>query len=295
MNREYVLGIDIGGTNLRLALVDKDYNIYKPFLKKIIEYKNDNLLEFIIETISSYLREVETEIIAIGVGVPGIVKKGQEIISCPNITKLEGEIFYQILKEEFKLPIYIDKDVNMLMLADYYHLGTDYDNIVGIYIGTGFGSSLILNSQLYTGTRGFAGELGHIHLKGMDGKCNCGNEGCLELYAGGKKLQIIADEYDINIEELFLKKSIQDTNISKFINDIAIGTSTVINIFDPELVVLGGGVIKMNRFPLDELKNSIRNYLRTSVVKNELKIVLSNTGKYSGCIGAAIYCFNQMV
>ncbi len=294
MNREYVLGIDIGGTNLRLALIDSNYKIYKPFIKKIVEYKNENIIEDIIEIISSYLKEVETDITAIGIGVPGIVKKGQEIISCPNITGLEGIIFYRLLSKNFGLPVFIDKDVNMIMLADYNNLGKKYNNIIGIYIGTGFGNSMILNGQLYTGSRGFAGELGHIHLKGMDGNCNCGNEGCLELHAAGKRLQKIADKYDIDIDKIFLDADLEESEINEFVSNIAIGTSSVINIIDPELVVLGGGVIKMKGFPLDKLTNEIRYFLRTPEIKNELKIVLSPSGKYSGCIGAAIYCFSHL-
>jgi allose kinase len=166
--------------------------------------------------------------------------------------------------------------------------------VVGCFIGTGFGCSIIINGKLYKGTRGFAGELGHIHLKGKKKHCNCGSKGCLELYAAGNTIEILAKKRNVSIKDFFLKIDKESLEIRELLDNIAIGISTIVNLLDPELIVIGGGVVNMANFPLDALKKRIYKYLRSDILVGEVKIIKSNIGKFGGCLGAGIYYYSKL-
>ncbi|MBA7486887.1 allose kinase [Candidatus Pacearchaeota archaeon] len=295
MTKDIVLGIDIGGTNLRLAIVDHNLNLIN---KRIIEIsfakENINFIDELIKIVYDYLNYVNRNIKAIGIGVPGIVNKEGDIISCPNSTDLENSNLKSLFEQKFAVPVFIEKDVNLIVLAEYKKLNKDIKNVVGCFIGTGFGCSIIINGKLYKGTRGFAGELGHIHLKGKKKHCNCGSKGCLELYAAGNTIEILAKKRNVSIKDFFLKIDKESLEIRELLDNIAIGISTIVNLLDPELIVIGGGVVNMANFPLDALKKRIYKYLRSDILVGEVKIIKSNIGKFGGCLGAGIYYYSKL-
>ncbi|AZO93756.1 allose kinase [Halocella sp. SP3-1] len=292
MTEKVVLGIDIGGTNLRLALVDNNYKTHDMFITNIADYKNKNFKKWLINTINDYIENSSKEVAAIGVGVPGIVDRDQ-IISCPNITELENSKLKETLYNQFNIPIVIEKDVNLIMLAEQKLLNRTAQNIVGFFIGTGFGCSIIINGRLYKGFRGFAGELGHIPLKGKSKPCNCGSKGCLEMYAAGKALEKIASNNNITIENFFIDMK-GKSEVEEFLDNLAIGIVTSVNLLDPELIIIDGGVIRMKGFPLKYLKELIKQRLRSNIMIDNLEIIDSNIGKYGGCLGAGVYFFDYI-
>ncbi len=291
-----MLGVDIGGTNIRLALINDKYKIINPCMINMREKKElkSNTPELVIDIITNYLEKQKQVITAIGIGIPGIIKNDRQIISCPNMPDLEDSNLYDRLRKIFGVPVFLEKDVNMIILADYFRLKNKHGNVIGFYIGTGFGCSMILNGSLFLGSRGFAGELGHIPLKGKNDKCGCGLRGCLEIYAGGKRLEILAADKNVDINDIFVEIGINDREIKEYIDSIIIGISSVVNIIDPDAIILGGGVIKIKGFPLEFLIEEIKKHLRTKMVVEELEIITTDPGKFCGCLGAGIHCFNRI-
>ncbi len=296
MTKDVVLGIDLGGTNLRLAIVDQDLNfINKHMIEISFIKKNVNFINELIKIVYDYLNYANRSIKAIGVGLPGLVNKEGAIISCPSSTNLEKSNLKFLFEQKFAVPVFIEKDVNLIMLAEYKKLNKDIKNVVGYFIGTGFGCSMIINGKLYKGTRGFAGELGHIHLKGKKKHCNCGSKGCLEIYSAGNAIELLAKKRNISIKDFFLKIDKEDLEIKELLDNMAIGVSTVVNLLDPELIIIGGGVINMAGFPLGTLKKEIYKYLRSNILVDEVKIIKPNIGKFGGCLGASIYCYSNLI
>lgn len=291
MNNKYILGIDIGGTNIRLAIIDENYNLFEKYKTEINNFK-ENFIQKISKIIANYLSK-NYEIKAIVFGIPGIVHENK-IFSCPNLLELEDNNLKNKLENHFNIPVYIEKDVNLIMLAEYNSLKEKSKNVLGFFIGTGFGFSMILNRELYEGTRGFAGELGHIPLKGMNKKCNCGNEGCLELYAAGKRIDEITQTNGDDIENFFIKYEGKD-EVNELLNNISLGIVTAINLLDPSTIILGGGVVKMNGFPKEQLIKMIKSRVRSEKIAKDLEIIDAKHSQFGGCLGAGIYGFKTLL
>jgi len=290
MNNKYILGVDIGGTNLRLALIDQDYKMHNQFITEINNFKG-NMMDEIINILSRYLERKE-EIKAIVFGIPGIVQNNK-IFSCPNVIELENSNLKEVIENNLKIPVYIEKDVNLIMLAEYNILDIQEKNVLGFFVGTGFGFSMIINGELYEGSHGFAGELGHVPLKGKTKTCNCGNSGCLELYGAGRKIKEITDQNNSKIEDFFIDYK-NSNEYDEFLENILLGIITAINILDPAVIILGGGVIKMKDFPKKRLQEDIRKNLRDQSISDSLKILDSKHEKFGGCLGAGIYGFKTI-
>lgn len=290
-----VLGIDIGGTNVRLAFVNSrgELGERKAILVSSLD-KNDPLTG-LVNVIKDFVSEHDSNntLLAVGLGIPGIVDGRGNIISCPNIGFLENSDLKSILEGELGVPTFIEKDVNFILYGEYHTQGLkEINNLIGFYVGTGFGCSLLLNRDIYRGSHGFAGELGHIPLIGHTDLCNCGNQGCLELYGAGRYLAEQSANLAVDVADFFTSDATKD-KADRFLEYVAVGMLATINVFDPELVIIGGGVPQMEGFPWDKLENRIRRGLRSDLIRQQLRIIPSQAQVYGGCLGAALYCFDQ--
>ncbi len=288
------LGIDIGGTNVRLAHVNKDLEILRSMKRKVEDVKAD-LVTFLITTVGEFIREATTPIGAIAIGVPGIVSSAGEVLSCPN---LDQSIVGLNLKEElfsrFQIPVFVHKDVNFILYGEYRtQRTTPEDSVIGFYIGTGVGCATVIGGQLLTGERGFAGELGHTPLRGKSDPCNCGNSGCFEIYASGRTLVDITQRAGTNIADVFVNPEHAD-DIEEWLSNLTLGITATITFVDPKLVIIGGGVPDMKGFPFERLEHKIRSRSRHPLVEKDLIIKRSNAGPLGGCLGAAMFCFDAM-
>ena len=279
----YIIGVDVGGTYIRTGLVNSkgevlDFNISltADFLKN-----GDFLKDFII-----YLKNYKNKANKISIGFPSTIDKSRKVLlSTPNIQGLDNLPIVDILEKELDCNIYIDKDVNHLLVYDMSRLNISNDKtIIGIYIGTGLGNAIFLHGKLLHGANGSAGELGHIHFRGESTTCTCGNIGCCENYASGRALVHKTKD----IQDIFINHDTTD-----FINDLAIAISTEVNILDPDLVIIGGGVAQMKGFPIGKLTQRIIFYARKPYPANNLKFYHSIGDKTDGVVGAGLNVFKN--
>lgn len=302
----YRLGIDLGGTNIKVGLVDEQGNFvgekckcktnanrdYKLILRDMADcchkVLNDNKIK--IEQVKG-----------IGIGIPGKcdAKKKVIIYAC-NIKSLNGINIEQELQKFINLPVYIDNDANCAAIGENkFGVSKGYKNSIMITLGTGIGGGIIINNEILPNT-----EIGHhvINLAGEN--CSCGRKGCWETYASAtgliREAKIYApknpdsklnsiDKDKIDGKFVFDMAKAGDKTailvVNNYINYLAEGIANLINIFDSEIFVIGGGISNQGEDLLVKLRESVRK----KVYANDLesKIMKSKLGDDAGIIGAA--------
>lgn len=308
------IGVDVGGTNIAVGLVDNSGHIlatgsrptraergYEAIAKDIAELSLE-----LIERSNFSINDVE----AMGIGVPGVADSEKGIvIRAVNLYWTKVPLAKEI-KKYINLPIYMDNDANVAALAEgVFGAGRGSKTSVTVTLGTGVGSGFIVDGKVYNGAHHFAPELGHIVIGNNGVKCNCGKIGCLETYASatalireGKKAveednnSLILKLANGNIDNISAKNVIDaakqyDEKAVKIFNDyvkyLAIGIVNIINILDPDVIILGGGVANAGDFLIKPLKKEVaENILFKDLPYADIR--KAELGNDAGIIGAAI-------
>ena len=288
-----VLGIDIGGTNIKSALVSSNG---KATEKKTQKTNKDDYKSFINQIIKLIKQYNQDSFQAIGLGIPGEFSKDGEIIfPGSNLPFLFHKNIKKDLQNKFNISIYIENDANCFALAESkWGIGKNMETVIGITWGTGIGAGIIINGTIHHGT-GAAGEFGHISTvykqKDQD-PCACGINSCLEKCASGAAMmkkyhQNINKEKKITIKELFSSK---DENIKDIVSEsiyyLGIGIADLIKILSPDIVILGGGLSLMS----DSLYKKLQNIVDDHLIKDlyQTKVVRHSLSENAGVLGAAI-------
>lgn len=270
MKQKFFIGIDVGGTKIAAAAVSTNGKIL--FRKKIATppgSKPSAILKLIISLVDQVLVECGLPIQnlgGLGLGLPGIIDKNNHILATPNID-LAGFPLCEKLKKKFRVKIVAGNDVNLGLLGEQWlGAGQKADDIIGIFPGTGVGGAIIIDDKLVTGTQGAAAEIGHMIMM-IDGpRCNCGNHGCLEAFAGrwaierdiraamqkGRKSLIseLMEKKSAPIKSKFLKNALAAKDpitvdvMTRAAKTLGLACINVRHIFNPQLIILGGGVIE---------------------------------------------------
>ena len=294
----FVLGMDIGGTNIRLGLVNNQKELFHFEIGDMQEIASEDTVESLTRILKKYISKYRGgfNIVGISAGFPSTIDKERKVIySTPNIKGLNNILIVDVLEKALNIPVYIDKDVNMILQYDMFQKDIpDRGVCTAFYIGPGLGNAISINGDILGGKNGAAAELGHIPSRDVDGVCGCGNTSCVELFASGKYLSYLCDnELDgVYIKDVFKKYSDHPV-IKKYVNDLAIPVSAEINILDPDYIIIGGGVVQMPYFPKDFLEQSIKKYVRKPYPLEGMEFLYSVPGQENGVIGAGIYGFKQ--
>lgn len=296
----WVLGMDIGGTNIRIGKIDQKYKISEFVnVKSKALLTGEKSLQNLMDLVDSYMERYAKSSYptAISIGFPATVDKEKKyVVSGPNVKGIDKIQIVDIFSQRYNCPVFIDKDVNMLVSYDMHQLGIRSNKIIiACYLGTGFGNAIVINNEIYSGYSGSAGELGHIPVLGKSDICGCGNEGCIENYTGGKQLELIRDTHfpKTNIKDIFSLHS-EDEVVEKFIEALSLPIAAEINILDPEYIIIGGGVTHMKKFSSVKLEKYIRKHTRKPFPEQMLQIRYSSQNQENGVIGAGIYAFKKL-
>ncbi|MEG0585600.1 MAG: allose kinase [Christensenellaceae bacterium] len=303
--KDYIVGIDIGGTNFRIGAVTLNGEVsdVKIIPSKFLSESGDAVAN-LTEYIKNYINHSNLEhIMAVSIGFPGSISKDMKsTYSVPNMLNAKGEHVFdnknivKSMQKELGIPIYINKDVNNLL--EYDMILNDLHSqsiVVGCYIGTGFGGSIYLNGEFMLGKNGVASEIGHIPFYKSQLVCACGKKACAECYTSGRALKLMQEEFypDTFIGDMFLKHS-EDQRLIDFVEASAIPIATEINIFDPDVVVIGGGVAHMKGFPINLLIDFVMENTRKPYPYNNIKIVLSKYCDDMGVLGAVVFAMDKL-
>ena len=254
------LGIDIGGTYLRYELREDD----KTVTKKRLRSSDIGLCEFLENILNQ-----EKNITHVFISYAGQVNNGV-ILDAPNIN-IDRHNLQTYIEGKYGVKLFIENDVNCAVLAEAK--AYDVKDICAVYVGTGLGLGVISASALLRGHNNIAAELGHIPYKKTPFTCNCGKNNCIELFASGSGLLKWKKEYTLNecltLQQLYENKNSDAKKLySEFLEALLYAIGTTITIFNPEIVVLGGGIIKHNKNLLNTINAHIKAYAMPLSLEN---------------------------
>ncbi len=303
---KHVVGVDVGGTNIKLGLVHPSGKVISRTslpTAGFVAHRN-HLISAVSRSILDLIRQTglnKKDIAGIGVGLPGLVDHAKGLVRfLPNIPGWRNVSLKTILMRSTHLPVYIDNDVKLITLAEWkFGAGRGMDNIICITLGTGVGSGLILNGQLYRGQGNAAGELGHMPLNERGPQCNCGGFGCLEAYVGNRRLVARANQItgrrDMTIEAMHTLARAGNTKALAFWAEAAThlgnGLTGAVNLLNPSRIIIGGGVSNNHPFLFKTMMTVIRR--RAMMTQSSMvKIVRAKLGDDAGIIGAQVLVHN---
>lgn len=297
---KFIIGVDLGGTNLKIAVLDSNYNIRHKNIFPTKSFRNKKeLIEALaraIEKSISSSRLAKRRISGIGVGVPGPLNYNTgTIYFFPNIPGWKNVNLKRILEKRLKLPVFLDNDANLMALAEH-KLGAAKGKkyAVCLTLGTGVGGGIISEGKLYRGADNVSGEIGHLPINESGPRCNCRGIACLEAYIGNSRILNEAKKEfgsTITLEKLSQFAGRKNTKALKIWNRAAqrLGTAltAVINLLNPECIVIGGGVANAGKTLFDTVKKTVKQRAMPIQAKRA-KIYKAKLGNNAGIIGAAI-------
>ena len=285
------IGIDLGGTKIEGILVDDNY---KTITRKRIPTNQDNGYNSILESIKNLCMELmpeSNENISIGVCTPGALSLNSGLIKNSNTQCLIGKDLQNDLKNILHHDISIENDANCFALAEAnLGAGKDSNLVFGVIMGTGVGGGITINGKIHHGRNNIAGEWGHHCLHNDGNRCYCGNSGCVETYISGPSLEQNWSQLsglNQSLPEIlhnFNNQHFQNWKKS-FIDNFALSLSNVIDILDPDMIILGGGLSNID-FLYDEAKNAVYDKVFSDAV--DTPIVKNLLGDSAGVFGACL-------
>ena len=305
--KKYVIGVDLGGTKISTAISTIEGNILaNVVLPTKAEEGEAAVLGRIVQSIDEVIVGSSTsidEIEAIGIGSPGPLdaKKGI-IITTPNLP-FKNYNLVQPLKEKYNIPVYLDNDANAAAIGEYmFGAGKGKNSIVYFTVSTGVGGGAVLDGKVYRGHTSNALEIGHTTVVPNGPRCNCGNLGCLEAMSSGTAIAKKGKEAVSTNVETSLKKHDTVTSyevfkeaeagdeVAKDIIDnaltyLGIGVANAIATFDPEMIIIGGGVSKAGDIVFDTVKKVVNKRCFKSMAES-CEIVPAGLGSDAGVVGA---------
>lgn len=300
MAKDFIIGIDLGGTNLKIALLDLNYKIrHKQVFDTGRFIKKDSLIAAIVASVNKIIQSRKLNkinILGIGLGLPGPIDARKGLVHFfPNIPGWKEVSLKDILERKLGLPVYLDNDANLMALAEY-RLGAARGarNAVCLTLGTGVGGGIIIDATLYRGSTFAAGEIGHIPINETGPRCNCGGSACLEAYIGNKRIMQEAKRVfgrDISLKELSAmagKKNKKAIAIwSEVGRRLGIALCGAVNFLNPDIIVIGGGVAGAGSILFDKVKRTLSGRAMPVQAKH-VKVVKAHLGNNAGIIGAAV-------
>ncbi len=300
MNKRYIIGIDLGGTNLKVALLDFKYNIIdKEILSTKSFLEKNELITGIVHSINRVIKYNgldKTDVLGVGLGLPGPVDSRMGVVHFfPNIPGWREVHLRDILKSKLNLPVFIDNDAKIMALAEH-RMGSarGFNNVLCMTLGTGIGGGVIIGGKLYRGFNNAAGEVGHLPINENGKSCNCGSSGCLEAYIGNNKiLKKAREEFkrNITLEELSLLAGKGNKAAVKIWREVGkrlgFALAGVVNLLNLDAIVIGGGVSNAGKTLFDSAKDSLK-LQAMSVQGGHVKVFRAKLGNNAGLIGAAI-------
>ena len=283
------LGVDLGGTKTEAILLDESLNVITR--KRIPTPQND--YEQILDSISSLVREISENVsdFSLGICAPGAISKQTGLIKNSNTQCLIGKPFKDDLENKLGKKISMENDANCFTMAEAT-LGAaiDFDLVFGVIIGTGVGGGIVIDKKLYPGRTNIAGEWGHHTLHRNGNPCYCGKTGCVETYISGPSLENQWAKSTGKFSPLPEIITHIDNDVGKrwkdeFLENFGFGLANVIDILDPDVIVLGGGLSNID-FLYTEGKESIYNKVFSDLV--DTPILKNKLGDSAGVFGACM-------
>jgi glucokinase len=319
----YIAGVDLGGTTINAAVISADgervlgMHTAPTNAERGPKYVVDKIIGMVRESMRVAAREGgfdEKEIVGIGIGSPGPLDRATgTVIETPNLGWRNFPL-RDLVANAIGLPAELDNDANAATIGEWWvGAGKNVETMVGVTLGTGIGGGIVLGGKVFHGASDVAGEIGHMSIDSTGRKCKCGNYGCLEAYASGPAIaaraieglqsgeqSVLPDLVDGDLSRItaetvyegivagdaYARDVMRDT--AKFLGS---GVANLINILNPEMIVISGGVTRAGDYLLEPLRNEVKRRAFRNAFE-ACRIVTSELGSMAGVIGAA-YVFRS--
>lgn len=317
MNKDLYCAVDIGGTKILLVLIDeKGQIIYKVKTSTPANANPGNIIQEVSGilkkalTVTGFIKDPNF-LKATGITMAGFIDHQSGIVyQSPNLDWPEPFPFKKAMTEELECPVSLENDANAAVLGEvYYGAAHGHQDVIYITLSTGIGGGLFLNGRLYRGSRGFAGEIGHIKPFGEGRNCNCGGYNCLEAWASGKAIahsaSLMWDSTDIDCETITTSwvfeqaeagNSLAQNIIEHAADNIGRGLANLVNLLNPSCIVIGGGVASNRPEFFEKVSKKVRlEAIKPAVIISALEIVPAQLEPEAGIWGMYALMTNQVV
>ena len=305
---KYLYGIDIGGTTVKMGLFSENGELKEKWeIKTRTEENGKNIIPDIAAAVKDHMKANDLsceDVIGLGVGVPGAVLEFSKVNECVNLGWGSVDVAKE-LSELTGCAVKATNDANAAALGEIWMgAAADYNSAVMITLGTGVGGGVIVDGKIIDGSRGYAGEIGHMTVDPEDDRvCNCGKTGCLELYASATGIvyetkkaldhseepSSLRDLAEVTSKDIFDAAKEGDAFAKEQVDNLgkklALATGNIALMVDPEVFVIGGGVSRAGQILLDAVNAHYKKY--TFGKAQETKFVLATLGNDAGIYGAA--------
>ena len=314
INRGLVFAVDLGGTYLRIALVDGSGKIHQQSKQRTPKGESpDCVVEALVYAAGNWKSEAGPPIVAASIMVPGTVDTNNAtVVQAPNLPSLTNFSLKAVLEDRLGWPVLLENDANAAAVGEMW-LGAARGcrDVVSVTLGTGVGGGVILDGELWRGAHGSAGEIGHSTVDPFSGlKCKCGNVGCLELFASATAIVRMTREglsrfpgSVLNREELTAER-VYDAGrdgdelalsvFREFGTYLGIGLANLINIIDPEIIVIAGGAVNGWDLFASYMQAEV-NERAVRATAHQVKIAAAQCGDNAGLLGAARLAFDDLM
>jgi glucokinase len=278
------IGIDVGGTKCHGVRVDKNGVVLEE-----VRYPTPPVAE-LIPLLGSMFEELGASS-TLGIGVPGLITTDGVVKASPNMPGAYNVPVGPALRERFGISVHVENDATMAAYAEWQAgAARGAHNAVMVTLGTGIGGGIVMGGELHRGANGFAGEIGHMVVQRDGVECVCGRRGCWERYASGSALRTLSG--GMSGEEVFAAAADGDAHaisvVHEFADWVAVGLASLTNICDPEVIVIGGGVVQSFTTVMDEVQTSFVAALYSAEWRAHPRLVVADLGERAGAIGSAL-------
>ena len=317
----YNLGIDLGGTNIKVGVVDENYNIIgRSNVKTNLPRPSEEVAESIVEAVKLACEDAKitiADVNSVGIGTPGVANRNTGVVLHSNNLGFNNFPLGKILGEKLGTHVYVENDANAAAFGEVVNgAGKGYDNVVVITLGTGVGGGIIIDGKIYTGFNFCGGEVGHTVIEFGGRQCSCGRKGCFEAYSSATALinftkEAMAKDKSTKMWEL-AGGSIDNVDgktafdgfragdktatdvVSMYISYLGCGLTNMVNIFQPEVLLIGGGICKEGKNLTEPLLKYITEECYCIDPHSSTKLDICKLGNDAGIIGAAyLYTLNK--
>jgi allose kinase len=290
-----ILVADIGGTKIGLGHVGVEEGASGEKSWEMTRLSTDLIrtptpVESLAGLLEVYAAERGLAPQAAVLGVPVSLDRDlDKVLSSPNIPQLEGIFLARELGRRLGYPVYLERDIALLLLGEYQAgAARGAASVLGVFFGTGVGAAMLWHGEPYRG-HSVGLELGHIPIRGEGRRCVCGNTDCLEAYACGHTLNLLSQQVGLPVAELFARRGENpglDRALREFVRDEAYAVATAINLFDPQVCVVGGGIPRMEDYPKEAFFHTVLEHLRRPYPRETVRLVWAELGSEAVLYGA---------
>lgn len=305
-------GIDIGGTNVKIGIIDENGKVYaKSSIKIADDLSVGNVVEKTSAELLRLIGETKVTISGVGVGIPGLIDSEKGLVVCSGNLDWTNENIVDEFKKFLPSPVKIGNDANVATLGEVlFGVGKNYGNCVMLTIGTGVGSGIVINGKIYAGKASAGAEIGHMIINVGGKPCTCGGFGCLEAYASATALKdetrkAMLDNPNSEMWEIGSPENVSGKTafaycetdetargvVDNYVENLSVGIVNVANIFRPDAIILGGGVSYEGERLLKPLKEKLRSKIFAGDLGPKVELLLAMLRNDAGFMGAAALNF----